>query len=66
MLYQSARALLARADHRTFALPNRGVEIAALDWRGDGPLMLLHHANGFCKGVWALVADALRHRWRIV
>ena len=62
----TARALLARADRRIFALPARGVEIAALDWGGDGPLALLHHANGFCKGLWALVADALRARWRVV
>jgi pimeloyl-ACP methyl ester carboxylesterase len=62
----TARALLARAERRTFSLPGRGVEIAALDWGGTGPLALLHHANGFCKGVWALVADALRTRWRVV
>jgi pimeloyl-ACP methyl ester carboxylesterase len=62
----TARALLARATPRTFALPARGVEIAALDWGGDGPLALLHHANGFCKGVWGLVADALRTRWHVV
>jgi pimeloyl-ACP methyl ester carboxylesterase len=63
----TARALLARAERRTFALPGEhGVEIAALDWGGDGPLVLLHHANGFCKGVWALVADALRARWHVV
>lgn len=62
----TARALLARAERRTFVLPRRGVEIAALDWGGDGPLALLHHANGFCKGVWGLVADALRADWRVV
>ncbi len=62
----TARALLAHARHRTFALPARGVEIAAFDWGGDGPLALLHHANGFCKGVWAQVAEALRARWRVV
>jgi pimeloyl-ACP methyl ester carboxylesterase len=62
----NARALLARAQQRRFALPERGVEIAALDWGGSGPIALLHHANGFCKGVWGLVADALRDRWRVV
>ena len=62
----TARALLARAERRTFVLPGRGVEIAALDWGGDGPLVLLHHANGFCKGVWALVADALRARRHVI
>jgi pimeloyl-ACP methyl ester carboxylesterase len=62
----TARALLARARWRSFALPARNVEIAALDWGGDGPLALLHHANGFCKGVWGLVAEALRSHWRVV
>jgi len=62
----SARALLAGATRRRFTLPNRGVEIAALEWGSEGPLALLHHANGFCKGVWGLVADALRSRWRLV
>jgi pimeloyl-ACP methyl ester carboxylesterase len=62
----TARALLARAERRTFMLPASGMEIAALDWGGSGPVALLHHANGFCKGVWALVADALRTHWRVV
>lgn len=62
----TARALLARAERRTFELPERGVALAALDWGGHGPLALLHHANGFCKGVWALVADALREHWHVI
>ncbi len=62
----SARGLLSRARRRTFPLPERGVELAALDWGGNGRVALLHHANGFCKGMWALVADALRERWRLV
>jgi pimeloyl-ACP methyl ester carboxylesterase len=62
----TARALLGRAERRTFRLPERGVTLAALDWGGRGPLALLHHANGFCKGVWALVADALRERWHVI
>lgn len=63
---RTARAILARAERRTFALPRRGVEIAALDWGGDGPLALLHHANGFCKGAWGLVVEALRKHWRVI
>ncbi|MGD9763790.1 MAG: alpha/beta fold hydrolase [Candidatus Binatia bacterium] len=61
-----ARALLARATPRTLALPDRGVDIALLDWEGDGPLVLLHHANGFCKGIWALVAEDLSRDFRVV
>jgi pimeloyl-ACP methyl ester carboxylesterase len=59
-------AILHDAAHRTLALPERGVEIALLDWGGSGPLVLLHHANGFCKGVWGLVANALRARHRVI
>jgi pimeloyl-ACP methyl ester carboxylesterase len=62
----TARALLEKATRRTLALPGRGLEIALLDWGGDGPLALLHHANGFCKGMWAEVADRLRGRFRVV
>ena len=62
----AARALLAAAARRTIALPENGVEIALLDWGGNGPLALLHHANGFCKGVWGLVADALRDRYHVL
>jgi pimeloyl-ACP methyl ester carboxylesterase len=61
-----ARALLARAQRRRIALPGRGVELALLDWGGDGPLALLHHATGFCKGVWAPIAEALRGRFRVI
>ncbi|MDJ0867784.1 MAG: alpha/beta fold hydrolase [Myxococcota bacterium] len=60
-----AEALLARATPRRLPLPERGVELALLDWEGDGPPLLLHHANGFCKGVWGLVAEALRGRFRV-
>lgn len=62
----TARTLLGRAERRTFELPERGVALAALDWGGRGPLALLHHANGFCKGVWALVAAALRAHWHVI
>ena len=63
---ESARAVLARATRRTFTLADRGIEIAALEWGDDGPLLLLHHANGFCKGTWGLVAGALGGRCRVV
>jgi pimeloyl-ACP methyl ester carboxylesterase len=61
-----ARRMLARAERRTLRLEERGVEIALLDWGGDGPLALLHHATGFCKGVWAPIAEALRGRFRVI
>ncbi len=61
-----ARAMLARAERRTLSLSARGVELALLDWGGSGPLALLHHATGFCKGVWAPIAEALHGRFRVI
>ncbi|MGH0033139.1 MAG: alpha/beta fold hydrolase [Myxococcota bacterium] len=54
------------ATRRRLDLPDRGVGIALLDWGGDGPLALLHHANGFCAALWEPVALALRERFRVV
>ncbi len=51
---------------RRIALPETGIEIAVQDWGGDGPLALLHHANGFCAGMWAPIAEPLRDRFRVV
>lgn len=61
-----AAAILDAARPRAFVLPDRGVTLAALDWGGTGPIALLHHANGFCKGVWGLVAEGLKHRYRVI
>jgi pimeloyl-ACP methyl ester carboxylesterase len=51
---------------RRLALPDRGVEIALLDWGGAGPLALLHHANGFCAATLDLVARRLRSHYRVI
>ena len=32
------------------------IEIAGWDFGGEGPLALLHHANGMCAATWGLVA----------
>jgi pimeloyl-ACP methyl ester carboxylesterase len=58
--------VLRGVSRRKVALPERGVEIALLDWGGDGPLAFLHHANGFCAALWDLVAERLRERFRVV
>ncbi len=63
---QRARALLESATRRTLDLPERGVALALLEWGERGPLLLLHHANGFCKGVFGLVAEGLREGHRVV
>jgi len=51
---------------RRFATGRDGIEIAALDWGGDGPIALLHHANGMCAATWTLVAEALANDYRVV
>lgn len=47
-------------------LPTRGVELALVDWGGEGPLCLFTHANGFCADTFGLVAERLRARYRVV
>ena len=58
--------MLADARRRRVPLAERGVELALLDWGGDGPLALLHHANGFCAALWEAVAVGLRARFRVI
>lgn len=43
-----------------------GVRIALLQWGDEGPVVLAHHANGFCAGQWSEVAEALAPRFRVV
>ena len=64
--FETAQKLLAAGTPRRLRLAERGVEIALIDFGGPGPLALAHHANGFCKGMWAEVAGLLRGRVRIV
>ena len=61
---REARAVLARAERRSVRLPD--VEIALLDWGGPGLPILFHHANGFCKGTFGLVAELLAPRFRAI
>lgn len=42
-----------------------GVRIALIDFAGEGPPALLHHANGFCAAMWAEVAAGLRPHFRV-
>jgi pimeloyl-ACP methyl ester carboxylesterase len=57
---------MLEVSRRRISLPDEELEIALLDWGGTGPLALLHHANGFCAGVWDLVAMGLRERFHVV
>jgi pimeloyl-ACP methyl ester carboxylesterase len=57
--------MASELTQRRLALAS-GVEIALLDWGGEGPLVRMHHANGFCAGTLGLVAEALVPRFRVV
>lgn len=41
------------------------METALLDWGGDGPPVLMHHANGFCAATLHLVAQPLTERFHV-
>lgn len=61
-----ASALLAGARRSSVPGGAPGVEISLLDWGGDGDLVLMHHANGFCGATLAPIAAALAERYRVV
>ena len=48
------------ADPRPITIEHDGLRIAALDWGGDGPPLLLQHPNGFCAGFFDPLARELR------
>ena len=56
----------ADVKRRKVILPGKEIEIALQDWGGEGPLALLHHANGFCAALWAPVAEQLRSQFHVV
>lgn len=43
-----------------------GVELQTYDFGGEGPLVVMCHATGFCGAVWHPVAEVLRSRYRCV
>jgi pimeloyl-ACP methyl ester carboxylesterase len=55
---------LRAVDPQQVTVRSDGNEIAALDWGGDGPPLLLQHPNGFCAGVFDPLARALRGEFR--
>ncbi len=59
------------ASPRRFTIANSspaggGLELAAWDFGGDGPLALLHHANGMCAATWGTVAANLAKDFRVI
>jgi pimeloyl-ACP methyl ester carboxylesterase len=57
--------MLSGVRRHRVQIPETGVEIALIDWGGDGPPALLQHANGFCAALWDGVAERLRERFRL-
>jgi pimeloyl-ACP methyl ester carboxylesterase len=51
-------------DPALVTVAHDGRELAALDWGGDGPPLLLQHPNGFCAGVFDPLAQRLRDEYR--
>lgn len=47
-------------------LSSRGVDLSYLDFGGDGPLVIVTHANGFCAAPYAPMIEHLRERFRVL
>ncbi len=68
--HQSAQEKLAGAE--PIRLPGASgqewgaIEIAGLDWGGEGELVVMHHANGFCAASLGEVASSLSKHYRVV
>lgn len=68
--HRSAQEKLASAE--PIRLPGASwqelgaIEIAGLDWGGEGELVVMHHANGFCAASLGEVACALSKHYRVV
>lgn len=58
--------MLDQVRRHKLKLPESGIEIALLDWGGSGPIALLHHATGYCAGVWGPVAERLSRHYRVI
>ncbi|MCR9098079.1 MAG: alpha/beta hydrolase [bacterium] len=64
--WASARKTLSGITRTRVPGASDDVEIALIDWGGEGPLAFFHHANGFCAETLAPIAHALRDRFRVV
>ncbi len=47
-----------------FVVEHDGLRVAALDWGGDGPPLLLLHPNGFCAGLFDPLASRVGDSFR--
>jgi len=50
----------------TFVPSSDGVSVASYDFGGEGPLLMLCHATGFCAGVWEPIARRLSDSFHCV
>ncbi len=48
------------------AVPGGTITLAGWDFGGDGPIALLHHANGFCGATWGLLAGPLTKHFQVI
>lgn len=64
--WDRARPMLEGVTRGRAPASEPGVELAYLDWGGDGDLIAMHHANGFCAATLAPIAASLRDRYRVV
>jgi pimeloyl-ACP methyl ester carboxylesterase len=49
--------------HRSWSA--NGLTIEGLEWGDEGPIALLHHANGMCAATWQLVAEQLADTYHV-
>lgn len=61
-----AKRLISGVTRGRVAASEPGVEWAYLDWGGEGEVVSLLHANGFCAATLAPIADALRSQYRVL
>lgn len=64
--WDRAQACLEGVSRRRIGGASQDVEIALLDWGGEGELAILHHANGFCAATLAPIAQRLSERYRVI
>jgi len=48
------------------ATPSGKITIAGWDFGGNGPIALLHHANGLCGATWGLLAEPLAEHFHVI
>jgi pimeloyl-ACP methyl ester carboxylesterase len=54
----------AGGDPAVVSIEHDGLRVAALDWGGDGPPLLMLHPNGFCAGLFDPIARRLTPAFR--